>query len=347
MAGERGEEIPADEICPRWPVCDEVAKLESPGTRTRRAALRCPSPKGSARALTSRPALSCGRVPGMVVRGTGSGPFYSLSRGFISATMTAGNGTFRNGGRGMRILRSAALRFRLCGLGIGAIAAVSPASAATKAAAHTARTAGTAGTAGTARPALTATLTRPARHRSSCRSRSGSCPAPRPRRRSASGAKSRRAKRNLPSKRSGSPTMRGTLRATLCSCCLSALAQAGLFGWLLWNLRQGTADLKTAADAAPRDGAIAAHVAAKVADKSMKVSTRALGVCGTPRGNPRAAGRKNRFQGRRRQLRIVAGPRRRDPCRVHGRRTGRRRGQLHSHGPARNQTSPWGWGGRI
>ena len=39
-------------------------------------------------------------------------------------------------------------------------------------------------------------------------------------------------------------------------------------------MRRGMTDARTAADAA-REGAIAAHVAAKIADKSMKVSTRA------------------------------------------------------------------------
>ena len=55
---------------------------------------------------------------------------------------------------------------------------------------------------------------------------------------------------------------------------LVAVGQAALFAWLLLTMRQGLADVRTAADAA-RDGAIAAHVSAKVADKSMKVSTRA------------------------------------------------------------------------
>jgi hypothetical protein len=53
-----------------------------------------------------------------------------------------------------------------------------------------------------------------------------------------------------------------------------ALGQAGLFGWLLFAMRRGLTDSRTAAEAA-RDGAIAAHLSAKVSDKSIRLSTRA------------------------------------------------------------------------
>jgi hypothetical protein len=76
---------------------------------------------------------------------------------------------------------------------------------------------------------------------------------------------------------------------------LAAAGQAALFVWQLSYMRRGMTDARTAADAA-RDGAIAAHVNAKIADKSMKLSTRAWVFAGPRDGSFERQGEKITFK---------------------------------------------------